>query len=346
MPTERDRCTPPVGALRVGVAIGGAGAAAATAQIMADHAEEIGADSVWLAQMPNQLESSALLAALAATTSTVRLGTAVLPLYSRPPVTMAQTAMTIDEISGGRVILGLGLGHREVGAWSVGAANAPAVAGTREYLAVVSGLVRHGEVNVDGRWYSGHASYLLARRADMSIQLGALGPRMIELAAEVTDGVVLWMCSADYVRTVAWPALERGWRSRGGRPEGFAVTAILNAGLTGDLAGDRADFARQLTAYLRVPNYRKLFAASGFGVCLAANRPDAAMVSDLSAFTEEEIARHGARYRAAGVDEVVLSMAGTARASIPVCLDSLTRGREALLDGTGAQRAATLLTER
>ena len=338
MSGERNQCMPRAGVLRVGVAIGGAGAAAATAQILSDHAEKIGADSVWLAQMPNQLESSALLAAVAATTATVRLGTAVLPLYSRPPVAMAQTAMTIDEISGGRVVLGLGLGHRQVGAWSVGATNAPAVAGTREYLAVVSGLIRHGEVNVDGRWYSGHASYLLARRADLPIQLGALGPRMIELAAEATDGVVLWMCSARYVRTVAWPALERGWRRRGGRPGEFAVTAILNAGLTGAVDEDRANFARQVSAYLSVPNYRRLFAASGYEACLATNRPDATMVSDLSAFTEEEIARHGAAYRAAGVDEVVLSTAGTARASIPVCLDSLTRGRKALLDGAAEAR--------
>jgi alkanesulfonate monooxygenase SsuD/methylene tetrahydromethanopterin reductase-like flavin-dependent oxidoreductase (luciferase family) len=273
---------------------------------------------------------------LAATTDTVQLGTAVLPLYSRPPVVMAQTALTIDEISDGRVILGLGLGHREVGAWSVGATRTPAVAGTREYLAVVADLIRHGEVNVDGRWYCGHASYPLPRRADLPIHLGAFGPRLIELAAEQADGLVLWMCSSDYVRDVAWPALERGWRSRGGRPTGFALTAILHAGLTGAPDEDRAAFARQLAAYLRVPTYRKLFGSSGFDAALATNRPNASMVAALGAFTEEEVAQHGARYRAAGVDEMVLSPAGTARASMQVCLDTLTRGREALISVAGA----------
>ncbi len=322
-------------ALRVGVATGGAGMAAETVRVMADHAEKIGMNSVWLAQMPNQLESSALLGVLAATTSTVQLGTAVLPLYSRPPVVMAQTAMTVDEVSEGRVILGLGLGHREVGSWSVGAVRAPAVAGTREYLDVVSALIRDGEVNFDGRWYSGHASYPLPRRPEMPIQLGAFGPRLIELAAEVADGVVLWMCSAGYVRDVVQPALERGWRSRGGRPAGFALTAMLHAGLTGAPDEDRTAFARQLTSYLRVPTYRKLFDSSGFGASLAAGRPDAEMVAALGAFTEDEVAGHGARYRAAGVDEVVLSPAGTARAGMDLCLGTLTRGREALLGGAG-----------
>ncbi len=322
-------------ALRVGVATGGAGAAAAEVHATCVHAEKIGADSVWLAQMPNQLESSALLAALAATTSTVRLGTAVLPLYSRPPVVMAQTAMTIDEISEGRLVLGLGLGHREVGAWSVGAPTAPAVAGTREYLAVVSSLVREGEVTVDGRCYSGHASYFLPRRADMPIQLGAFGPRMIELAAEVADGVVLWMCSAQYVRTVVRPALERGWRRRGGRPERFELTMMLQSALGAKPDEDRAAFGRHLSAYFRVATYRKLFSACGFDNCLAANRPDAAMVAALGAFTEEELARQAAEFAAAGVDEVVLSPAGTVRGSGQAFLDTLTRGREALLHEAG-----------
>jgi 5,10-methylenetetrahydromethanopterin reductase len=332
MPGEEAASAARPGPVRVGVAIGAAGAAAETALILADHAEKIGADSIWLAQLPHQLESSVLLAALAAHTSTVRLGTAVLPLYHRPPVVMALSAMTIDELSHGRVVLGLGLGHRDLGAWSVGVADAPALAGTREYLEVVGGLIRDGEVNLDGRWYSGHAHYPRPRRRDLPVQLGTFGPRMIELAAEVADGVILWMCSADYVRTVAWPALERGWRLRGGRPRGFAVTAMLHAGLTGVPDEDRADFTHQLAAYLRVPSYRRLFAASGFTQCLAANRPDAAMVAALSAFTEDELARHGARYRAAGVDEIVLSAAGSALTSLSLCLSSLSRGRDVLLD--------------
>jgi alkanesulfonate monooxygenase SsuD/methylene tetrahydromethanopterin reductase-like flavin-dependent oxidoreductase (luciferase family) len=309
--------------LRVGAAMG-AGMSVADMRDLTAHAEAIGMDSVWLAQLPNQLESGAMLAALAATTERIRLGTAILPLYSRPPVVMAQTALTADELSGGRVTLGLGLGHREFGDWSVGTTRRPPVAATREYLAIVTSLIRDGEVNMDGRWYSGHASYPESRRADLSVQIGAFGPRLIELAAESADGIVLWMCSPAYVREHVRPALERGWRKRGGRPPGFGLTAMLHAGLTGNPAADRAEFARQLAAYLRVPSYRALFAASGFDGVLAANRPDTAMVAALGAFTETEMAQRVEDLREVGVTELVISPAGQARHSMDLCLGTLS----------------------
>src|SRR6266581_1284014 len=75
-------------------------------------AAKAGVEGLWLTQMPNQRDSSMLLAGLAANVSDVAIGAAVLPIYTSPPVVMAQTALTLDEITGNRLILGLGRGHR------------------------------------------------------------------------------------------------------------------------------------------------------------------------------------------------------------------------------------------
>jgi alkanesulfonate monooxygenase SsuD/methylene tetrahydromethanopterin reductase-like flavin-dependent oxidoreductase (luciferase family) len=286
-------------------------------------AENLGYDSAWMAQLPNKPEVTVLLAAVAATTTRLEIASAVTPLYSRPAVIMAQTAMTIDELSGGRFALGIGLGHRQFGEWMVGRDRTPAVAATREYLDVVEALVRTGEVNLDGRWHSGHASYAGARRRDLPLLLGAFGPRLTELAAERADGIILWVCHPGHVTDHVLPALERGWRRRGGRPAGFRVVAMTHAAITGDRDADRTAFGRQLTPYLRVPSYRTLFTRSGFGGCVERRSPDAAMVDALLAGSEDEMRDRMIAYRAAGVDEVVVCAAGTAQRDQDGCVATL-----------------------
>src|SRR5262249_27266876 len=145
------------------------------------------------------------------------IGSAIMPVYTRPPVIAAYTALAIDELSSGWFILGLGLGHRGVGEWMVGAgAAAPALVGMREYLHIAGALIRDGEVDHDGTWFSGHSACAakVQRRADLPVYLGGFGPKMIELAAELTDGVILWMCTPSYVSEHAKPALRAGWARR------------------------------------------------------------------------------------------------------------------------------------
>jgi alkanesulfonate monooxygenase SsuD/methylene tetrahydromethanopterin reductase-like flavin-dependent oxidoreductase (luciferase family) len=116
-------------------------------------AEKYGADSIWLTQTAGQREIGMLLSALAANTENVQLGMAVQPIYVHPPVVTAQTALTLDELSGGRLVLGLGVGHRVMGEWMMGASYTPQAAAMREYLAIVRSLSTEGQVNFTGRWY-------------------------------------------------------------------------------------------------------------------------------------------------------------------------------------------------
>ncbi|MFI6744030.1 LLM class flavin-dependent oxidoreductase [Nonomuraea sp. NPDC050451] len=277
--------------------------------------EDLGLSSLWLVQMPGQWDGATILAALAERTKRMTLGSAILPLYSRPPVVMASTAITLDELSRGRFALGLGLGHRGVGEWMVGAGAAPpAVPATREYLRIVLGAIRDGEVDHDGEWFSGHVFYpdSQARRSELPVYLGAFGPKMLELAGEVADGALLWMCTPEYVRDTAMPALRRGWerRSDGRYPggAGFDVAVLLSAAVTPDPAADRARFGDYLANYLRVPTYRRLFTASGFGAQLAAGRADEAMIHGLGAIGDAaEVGGRIETFAAAGATQILIS---------------------------------------
>src|SRR5438105_13362230 len=168
--------------------------------LRAKEAERLGYESVWVTQMPDSRDAAIVLAAYAAATQWVRLGTAVLPTYTRRPTAMAQMAASLDELSGGRFILGLGISHKVTveGMWGLQLENP--VDAMREYLTIVRTTLRDGGCALEGRYFTARAVYSGPRRADMPIMISALNPRMLELAGELADGIVLYMCTPAYVR--------------------------------------------------------------------------------------------------------------------------------------------------
>ena len=92
---------------------------------------------------------------------------------------------------------------------------------------------------------------------------------MLELAGEIADGAVLWLCAPEYIRRVAAPAIERG-RARAGKPlAGFEIVAAVPLALTDDVPRTRGAFRSELTRYLTLPFYRAMLDASGFREPLA-----------------------------------------------------------------------------
>jgi alkanesulfonate monooxygenase SsuD/methylene tetrahydromethanopterin reductase-like flavin-dependent oxidoreductase (luciferase family) len=270
-------------------------------------AEKCGAGSIWLTQTAGQREIGMLLSALAANTGNVQLGMAVQPVYAHPPVVTAQTALTLDEFSGGRLILGLGVGHRVMGEWMMGGRYTPQAEAMREYLTTVRSLVTEGEVNFAGRYYSGHATYVAPRRPDLPLYMGALGPRMLELAGEVADGVVVYMSSPAYLREQVMPRLRAGWARRpGGRPDGFDVVVMLFSSVCDDdeVRLYREWFRRWLAGYQCMDNYRKLFTMAGFA---QEGRASDAMVSELAAIGRaEQVSQRVSEYREAGATRMII----------------------------------------
>src|SRR5438477_6225874 len=118
--------------------------------------EKHGCESRWTIQLPNARDASLVLAAYAGATQRVKLGTGVLPIYTRHPTAMAQMAATLDELSGGRFILGIGVSHKVTVESMWGLKLEHPVEAMREYLSIVQSSIREGAASVDGDQFSAH----------------------------------------------------------------------------------------------------------------------------------------------------------------------------------------------
>lgn len=290
-------------------------------------ATKAGAGGLWLSQLPNQRDASLLLAAIAAQTCDVTIGPAVLPVYQSPPAVMAQVALTLDEICGNRLVLGLGRGHRLVGEWMLGGRYASSTGPMREYLTIVKSMIRDGEASVTGSAFQARVFYGAPRRAGLPVYVGAFGRRMLELAAELADGVILWLCTPDYVRDVVVPSLRSGWARRPDGGAGFEVVIVLPAAVTPLPDEDRQCGHVLLNGYLRMENYKKVLIASGFGEDVRSMRSGDTMIDALCAIGSEQlIAERIAAYRDAGVTEIAIAPLAAEKYLVPTLEAALAAG--------------------
>jgi alkanesulfonate monooxygenase SsuD/methylene tetrahydromethanopterin reductase-like flavin-dependent oxidoreductase (luciferase family) len=233
-------------------------------------AEQLGYEAAYVTHIAGR-ESLTVVTAYAMQTSRIRVGTGVVPIYTRTPATMAQTAWTIDDLSAGRLNLGLGVSHRPVvEGWHGQTIDRP-VAEMREYVAIVRAILR-GEAPPSHavKWRTGFQLSGLDPRPDVPIYVAGLSPGMLRLAGEIADGVILWLCTPPYIRDVVVPAVREG-RERAGKPlEGFDVVAAVPAAAVEDPATAHASLRRELIPYFGLPFYRAMLERSGFGDEIAA----------------------------------------------------------------------------
>jgi probable F420-dependent oxidoreductase len=238
-------------------------------------AEELGYEAAYVTHIAGR-ESLTVVTAYAAATSRIRVGTGVVPIYTRTPATMAQTAATIDDISGGRLNLGLGSSHRPiVEGWHGQTIDRP-VAEMREYVGIVRAILR-GEAPPTAspdtpavKWRTGFQLSGLDPRPELPIYVAALSPGMLRLAGEIADGVILWLCTPPYIRDVVIPAVREGRERAGKTLEGFDVVPAVPSGVVADPADAHASLRRELIPYFGLPFYRAMIERSGFGEEIAA----------------------------------------------------------------------------
>ena len=268
----------------------------------AKEVERLGYESVWVTQLPDARDASLVLAAYAAATQWVHLGTGVLPIYARHPTAMAQMAATLDELSAGRFILGIGVSHKVTVESMWGLKLEHPVEAMREYLEIVRTSLRDGSASVGGKHFTANWSYSAPRRSELPIMISALSPRMLELAGELSDGVVLWMCSPGYIQDVVIPHLRVGRKKAGKVMEGFEIVAAVPACLTSDRGDALKAFRQTVERYASLPYYRKMMDASGFAADLEAGNVTDAMLDELGAVGDKSQLLEGVqRFREAGV---------------------------------------------
>jgi F420-dependent oxidoreductase-like protein len=222
--------------------------------------EDLGFDGIWFAEAYGS-DVFTPLAYAAALTSRLRLGTAVAQIPARTPAATAMAAATLDQLSGGRVVLGLGASGPQVSEGWHGVAYPRPLARTREYVSVVRQvLAREKPLDHDGEFHQlplrggtglgkPLKSSLHVLRPDLPIHLGAEGPRNVALAAEIADGWHAMFFSPAFDAFYR-EALDAGFARRGGRPDHFEVVCTLPVVVDDDIerAADRV--RPQLALYM------------------------------------------------------------------------------------------------
>jgi len=269
-------------------------------------ARDEGFRRVWMAQMPFDGDLLTALAVAMREVDGVEVGSAVLPIQNQHPMQMAQRALTLNAIAGGRFILGLGMTHQAVTEGMWGIPYDKPVRRMREYLDALQPLLAGEAVNTVGETVTARGALQIAGAPEPEVYLAALGPQMLKLCGRRTAGTLTWMCGPKTLGDHIGPTL-RAAAEEAGRPAGAVrVVAGLPISVTDDVAGARAQAAEQFGMYGTLPSYRAMLDREGY-----ADPEDAAIIGDETAVSErlEELS-------ALGVDEfsaVVFDTAPEAR---------------------------------
>ncbi len=221
-------------------------------------AEAAGVPAVWLTTGAGP-DALTVFSAAASVTQRIRMGTAIVPTFPRHPVVIAQQAVDIASIAPNRFTLGLGPSHAPAMEGKYGIPYVKPLEHLREFVTIVKGLVKGDQVDFEGKRCKAHAK--LNHGAGVPVIISALRAGSFELAGEIADGAVTWLCPAPYLRDTALPAMERGAKTaRRKRPRLIAHAFVA---LTTDPKALQQGIEESLTYYPKLRNYQEMFVASG-----------------------------------------------------------------------------------
>jgi probable F420-dependent oxidoreductase len=242
-----------------------------TAQMveLAALADRLGAGSVWVPEGRGR-EALSIVAAMAGGTRSARLGTGILPVFSRPPALVAMAAATLADLSGGRFVLGLGAGHPMVAEAGYGLRYREPLRAVREFVTIVRAVLAGEVVRHDGRVFQVQEFQLESPpRHPVPIYLAALGEHMLRTAGEIADGVILNWCTPEGVR---WSAdvVREAARQAGRDPAAVTVVCFVRAAVTDRPEAAWAVLRRLVATYAAMPAYARAFERKGFAAAIAA----------------------------------------------------------------------------
>lgn len=225
-------------------------------------AEDDGLDGCWFGQVFSA-EVLTVIALAGQKTSRIEFGTSVVPIYQRHPTITAQQALTVQAATNGRFALGLGLSHAPVVQAMWGLSYERPAAHMREYLDVVQPLLTAGNVSFSGEVFRVNAQVQVPVPKPPPVLIAALGPVMLKMAGERTDGTILWMTGPKTIESHIVPRIGKAAEAAG-RPQP-RVVACLPIAVT-----DKPDEAREragglFAMYGALPNYQRVLNIEGAG---------------------------------------------------------------------------------
>ncbi|MFA1547856.1 LLM class F420-dependent oxidoreductase [Actinomadura chokoriensis] len=275
--------------MRVGVLLyerGGADALGALADDVRRAADD-GFPSAWISQIFG-VDALSALAMAGRDVPGIELGTAVVPTYPRHPAVLAQQARTTALALRGRLTLGVGLSHKIVIEDMYGYGFDRPVRHMDEYLSVLLPLLSGENASFKGETLQGHIGLNVANEGRVPLLLAALGPKMLKLAAERTDGTVLWMTGPKTVTEHIAPTITAAAKAAG--REEPRVVCILPLCVTSDAERAREQAGQTFAMYGSLPSYRAMMDREGVD-----GPADLAVIGDEDAVEAklEELAKAG-----------------------------------------------------
>lgn len=249
---------------RIGIGFSGGPTASAIVECVR-LAERLGYESAWVAEGHGG-DQFAILSACATSTSTIKLGTDITSVFVRTVPTIAMAAMTVDELSKGRFILGVGSSHKVQVVPEHGVPYAKPLTRVRETVAAVRQLTQTGSLQYKGETFTieNFDLWFTPYRQEFPIYIAAVFPKMTELCGEIADGIILTRSTLETAAKARTHIAEGASRTHR-KPADIAVTTLLPTAVAGTIEEARNDIRPGLALYAGFfPRYNKLLAEHGF----------------------------------------------------------------------------------
>ncbi len=248
----------------------------------------------WFAQMPYEPDLLTALTVGLREVDGIEVGTGVLPIQNQLPMLLAQRALTISQMAGGRLLLGLGMTHQAVteGMWGI-PWDKP-VRRLNEYLDGLLPLLNGEKADATGETVTTRGALIIPGAPTPPVYIAALGPKLLQIAGRRSSGTVTWMTGPKTLAGHVGPTLRQA-AADAGRADAVRVVAAIPVAVTDDVDGARKQAAEQFAMYGYLPSYRAMLDREGY-----AGPEDIAIIGD-----EQTVRDRLAELEAAGVDEYV-----------------------------------------
>jgi alkanesulfonate monooxygenase SsuD/methylene tetrahydromethanopterin reductase-like flavin-dependent oxidoreductase (luciferase family) len=230
--------------------------------------EQAGFGAFWKGES-NSTDPLILLSGIAARTKKLKLGTAIYHIYGRSAVTLGVQSATLQDLSDGRLLLGLGVANKTIASWHGGTFDRP-LRRAQEYIDIVRKTARGEKVDYQGEIYTTSAEGLprfqlswKPSHPEFPIYLAGLGPQMTKLVGKISDGVFINMGIPSTIKEIA-ARVRAGAVEAGRDPSKLEIIAKVRVSMNSDRTKVRSKLRQVLTFYNIADHYKDMLRASGF----------------------------------------------------------------------------------
>ncbi|MBH51972.1 MAG: LLM class flavin-dependent oxidoreductase [Chloroflexi bacterium] len=243
----------------IGVTVMGADTQVIVDKIL--QAEQSGIPAVWLTSGGVGLDPINVFIVAALKTSSIKMGTSIIPFWARHPLALVQQVQVLEHIAPERFRLGIGTGHKPAITGMYGMDFAKPLGRLKEYVEILKIILQKGEVDFQGQYFSAKAQ-IRQGSYKTPVMISALRSGSFEMAGEITDGAISWVCPGDYLKNIAIPAMQLG-ATKAGRDICPLITHAPVC-MTNNWEDVVMAAKKNLAVYPTLPFYLQMFAAAGY----------------------------------------------------------------------------------